>query len=127
MVSERQKKVTPIKSPSYIDDRSLLEKVRKKRRRGLVRRLAVFFILIAVAAVVMTQMITSQHHEIAQKQARKAEVEQKLADLQKQGHELKGKVKKLKDPEYIGKIARRDYYMTGEGELVFTTSEGNGN
>lgn len=121
MVSDRQNKVTPLDSPSYIEDRDLLEKVKRKRRRGLARRLVVFFVFVGVSATAMTSVITSQQHTIHEKQEQKANQKQKLTHLQKQGHDLKGKVKKLHDPEYIGQIARRDYFMTKNGELVFKT------
>jgi cell division protein DivIC len=120
MVSDRNKKVTPLGSPTYIEDRELFEKVRKKRRRGLARRLAVFFILVGIGAVTMTSYVTSQQETISQKQQKQAEYEQKLSHMKKTEHTLKGEVEKLNDLDYIGKIARRDLFMTKKGEVIFT-------
>lgn len=122
MVSEKKKKVTPLASPSYIENGNVYEKVKKKRRRGLARRLVVFFLFVALSAASLTSMITSQQQTIQEKQEQKAQQEEKLAQLEDQGEKLKGKVKKLHDPEYIGQIARRDYLMTKNGEFVFKTS-----
>ncbi|HEX7065148.1 MAG TPA: septum formation initiator family protein [Bacillales bacterium] len=123
MVTDRQKKVTPLGSPTYIEDRELYEKVRKKRRRGLTRRLAAFFILVGVGAVMMTSVVTAQQELIAQKQQKKAYYEKKLSHMQKQEHMLRGKIQKLNDLDYIGKIARRDYFLTENGETIFTVRE----
>lgn len=122
MVSDRQTKVTSLDAPSYIEDRHLLEKVKKKRRRGLARRLVVFFVFIGVAATAMTSMITSQQQTIHEKQQQKASHQEKLVHLQKQENNLTGKVKKLNDPDYIGQMARRDYFMSKNGEVVFKSS-----
>ncbi|HEX6922947.1 MAG TPA: septum formation initiator family protein [Bacillales bacterium] len=121
MVTDKQKKVTPLGSPAYIEDRELYEKVRRKRRRGLTRRLAAFFILVGVAAVMMTSVVTAQQELIAQKEQKKASYEQKLSQMEKQEHILKNKIQKLNDLDYIGKIARRDYFLTRDGETIFTT------
>lgn len=120
MVSDRNKKVTPLAPPAYIEDRELFEKVRKKRRRGLARRLAVFFMLVGIGAVTMTSYVTSQQEAISQKQQQQAKYEQKLSHMQKTEHTLKGKIEKLNDLDYIGKIARRDLFMTKKGEVIFT-------
>lgn len=124
MVTDKKKKVTPLGSNAYIEDRELYDKVRKKRRRGLARRLAAFFILVGVAAVSITSVLAQQQAVIAQKQQQKASYQQKLSQIEKKGHTLKGEVKKLNDPNYVGKIARRDYFLTKKGETVFT-SQGN--
>lgn len=121
MVTDREKKVTPLGASAYVEDRELFEKVRKKRRRGLARRLAAFFVLVGIAAVTITPVVASQQQIITQKQQQKASYQQKLSHLKKQKHTLKNKVQKLKDPDYIGKIARRDYFLTNHGETVFTS------
>ncbi|HET7629480.1 MAG TPA: septum formation initiator family protein [Bacillales bacterium] len=128
MVSERKKKkVTPIGTGAYIEDQQLYEKLRKKRRRGLTRRLTAFFILIGIAAVSMTSVITAQQQLIAEKRQQKAEYAEKLSHMRKEENKLKEKVTKLKDPDYIGQLARKDYFLTKDGEIVFTSGESDNN
>lgn len=127
MVTDKKKKVTQLGSTAYLEDRELFEKVRKKRRRGLARRLAAFFILVGIAAVSITSVVTSQQAVIAEKQQQKVYYQQKVSQIQKQGHTLKSEVKKLNNLDYVGKIARRDYFLTKKGETVFTSSGNNKN
>jgi len=123
MVTDRKRKVTPLGSNSYIEDRELLEKVRKKRRRGLTRRLVVFFILVGAAAVPITSLVTSQQAVIAQKKQNQSEMKHKLAQMKKKEHNLKSEVNRLNDLDYIGKIARSNYFLTKSGETVFVSKK----
>lgn len=125
MVSDRNRKVTPLNTPTYIEDPELLEKVKKKRRRGLTRRLIAFFILFGATAVTMTSIITSQHDVIAGKREQKAQYEEKLTQLKSEEQRLKNEIRKLNDPAYVADIARREFLMTekGSGEVVFTSRE----
>lgn len=119
MVSEKKKKVTPL-APGYIEEKEFIEKVRAKRRRGLTRRLAVFFIFVAIAAGTMTSIATSQAAEQQQMKEEKAALKEKLARLESKEESLRDEVKNLHDLDYIGEIARRDFYMSENGEIIFT-------
>src|SRR5690625_3598570 len=37
--------------------------------------------------------------------------------------ELKEQVERLHDPAYIAEVARRDYFLTKDGEMIFNVSE----
>jgi cell division protein DivIC len=126
MVSEKQKKVTPLQS-NYIEEKEFIERVRVKRRRGLTRRLAVFFIFVAVATVTMTSIVTSQAAQLEQKKKKEVTLEEQLTQLEEKEQSLQQEVKQLNDLNYIGEIARRDYYMSEKGEIIFTTSPENAN
>lgn len=124
MNRERMNKVTSIRSNQYLEDSvKQEEQVKRKKRIKLGIRLAVFCVFVALVAIPMTTMITSQQAMIDKKQEKKAMLQDKLASLQSEAHELRGKVEKLHNLEYIGKIARRDYYMTKEGDIVFITEK----
>ena len=53
----------------------------------------------------------------------KKELEERLAYLQESAENMSDEIVKLKDPEYIAKYARENYYYTKNGEYVLKVVE----
>lgn len=91
-----------------------------RRKKFLYRRLAAFFVVAAVMAYIMVSTLISQHSTLTDKKAEKERVHQELASLKQEEVLLKEEIVKLNDDDYIAKLARKEYFLSGEDEIIFT-------
>ncbi|MGM9927990.1 MAG: septum formation initiator family protein [Bacillus sp. (in: firmicutes)] len=118
MGSLKDRKVAKIES-TYVQQRekSLMQKA--KRKVFLRRRLALFGVFACILSGLAVSALFSQSSVIESKTMEKQAVEEKLAKLEKKQQLLEEEIIKLNDDEYIAKIARRDYFLSDEGEVIF--------
>ena len=84
------------------------------------RRLAVFFVVAAAVCIVLVSTIVNQNARLAEKEAQKTSVQEELMAVQEQKQMLELQIAKLQDDEYIAKLARKEYFLSEEGEIIFT-------
>ena len=118
MGSLRNKKIAKIQS-SYIEQREKKLQQKMKNRIGLKRRLIAFAIVALVFLGVTVSTMLSQSSALNEKQEKKEKLTTKLHSLEKEQQLLEEEIIKLNDDEYIAKIARRDYFLSNEGEVIF--------
>ncbi len=112
----------------YVQEKQVYDKIKKRRRRGLYRRLFAYSILTGIITFAFLSIFISQHTLLNEKVKEKAELEAELELANKQQIDLREEIKKLNDYEYIGEIARRDYFFSNDGETIFTfPNESSGN
>ncbi|MBD8034837.1 MULTISPECIES: FtsB family cell division protein [Solibacillus] len=87
------------------------------RRR---RRMAVFFILATVAIVVLVKANMVQHERLAAKEEAKVAATELLDEALNKQELLNLQIAKLEDDEYIAKLARKEFFLSDEGEIIFT-------
>ena len=114
----RDSKVAKIQS-TYVEQTEHNQQKRKKRRQGLKRRLVLFAVIATVLSVLTVSTLLSQSAAIQAKEEAKQDLEKKLISLEKEQQLLEEEIMKLNDDEYIAKIARRDYFLSDEGEVIF--------
>jgi len=114
-----QKKVEII-NQSYINQKEALNLQAARKRKLLKRRLAVFFAIVAITTFFIVQAIQSQNEILEAKQAQLEQLKKQHAKNLKQQKILEDEIIKLQDDEYIGKYARQEYFLSGEGEIIFT-------
>lgn len=119
MKAERRH-VTQIRS-EYVASREVYEKVQRKRRKGLSRRLAAFVVLLGLVVYGMTHVIHAQSVKLDKMEAKRAHLQKQLTTTKDQQQKLKQQIKRLNDDEYLGKLARKNFYMSKDGEIIFTT------
>lgn len=110
--------------------RSSAEKLKKqqiKQRKRVLsrRRLVVFFAFAAVVCIVLGSAMINQNARLAEKEEEKSQVEEQLATVKEQQEMLKLQITKLEDDDYIAKLARKEYFLSEEGEIIFTIPKGN--
>ncbi|AVQ34096.1 septum formation initiator family protein [Staphylococcus muscae] len=93
-----------------------LKKVVKKRM--LVFGGGLFAIILVLLIMVGVQMHNNQ--QASQERQAKEEEYQKIQDEE---IELKERLNNLNDEEYIEKIARDEYYLSNDGEVIFKLPE----
>lgn len=122
MSLERSKKITELQS-QYAVEQERQQQISKRRKRGLFRRLLLLGILVIVTSSVIVTTLFSQSSAINEKNEQKEKLEEELAGLEKEENILREEIVKLNDDEYIAKIARRDYFLSDDNEIIFNIKE----
>lgn len=104
----------------YIQEKQVYDKIMKRRRRGLYRRLIAYSILTVILSVSFISVFTSQHQLLNEKKEEKERLQHELKLVKKQEIDLREEINKLQDYEYVGELARRDYFFSDDGETIFT-------
>lgn len=94
-----------------------------RRKKVLYRRLAVFFILATVVSYLMVSTLISQNSVLANKAEEIEQLEKELGSLKDDEILLKEEIVKLNDDEYIAKLARKEYFLSEDNEIIFTLPE----
>ncbi|MES1042057.1 MULTISPECIES: FtsB family cell division protein [Peribacillus] len=123
MSSLRKKKVAKIENPYVAQQEKKVQTVEKKKR-GLMRRLTLYSVFAAVFLIFAVSTLITQNVALDEKVQQKEELKGKLAGLKKDETLLKEEIVKLNDDDYIAKIARRDYFLSEKGEIIFTLPKG---
>ena len=71
----------------------------------------------------MVSTLISQNSTLADKKVEKEQAQQELSSLQKEESLLKDEIVKLNDDDYIGKLARKEYFLSDDNEIIFTLPE----
>ncbi|MCD8501004.1 MAG: septum formation initiator family protein [Bacillaceae bacterium] len=90
-----------------------------RMRKGLYRRLTALVLFIVFFLTMTFFSFHSQNRVLGQKLEQKEYLEMKLEQLTLQERDLTEEIDKLNDLEYIAEIARRDYFLTKPGEIIF--------
>jgi cell division protein DivIC len=90
-----------------------------RKRKVLVRRLSLFFAFALFLSYFMVSNILSQASMLDQKVVQKKQLEGQLAGLKNQQQILKDNIVKLNDDDYIAKLARKEYFLSNKGEVIF--------
>ncbi len=114
--------VTKLQS-SYVLAHEEKEKKASKRRRIVVVRFTFLSAILIVLSSVFLYALHSQSADIEAKIEDKKKLEQKLETLEKQQKRLEEEIKKLHDDDYIAELARKKYFLSKEGEIIFTVPE----
>ncbi len=104
----------------YAQQQERKEKNAVKRKKRLFRRLAVFLAIVIMVGAGLTSVLISGSQALQTKKEEYAQLESDLKKLEEQQSLFEEEVVKLNDDEYIAKLARRDYFLSDEGELIFT-------
>lgn len=114
----RSRKITTLHS-NYTHEQKEQHQERKKKRRGLYRRLTLMGLLATAIGYIMGSILFSQGDVLQQKMKEKIELERKYAALKQQEKDHHAEIVKLNDDEYVAKLARNEYFLSEEGEIIF--------
>ena len=100
------------------------EAIRKaKMRAARNRRLLVFFVFAVAILGFLGKTIVNQNQRLEEKQVAKQQLKVEFEEVQDLQELLKLQLAKLDDDEYIAKLARKEYFLSEEGEIIFTIPE----
>lgn len=118
----RERTITEIQN-DYKEQVERQNQLKKRRRKGLYRRLTVFGALVFLTAIVLASSIWSQTSSLSAKEEKKEQLEKELKSLKTKQTDLKEEISKLKDEDYVTELARRDLFMSGDGEIIFNVEK----
>ncbi|SES43418.1 septum formation initiator family protein [Psychrobacillus sp. OK032] len=124
-MGEKQRNVSAGKqvaaiNTDYVRSIERQENRKKAKKVRLFRRLAVFGIMSLALVGFLISTLVSSNQTLEQKQLQKEKVSEELAKVQEEQEMLKLQISKLNDDEYIGKLLRKEYFLSEEGEIIFT-------
>ena len=94
----------------------------KKQKK---RRIAAIVTVSSVFIVGLSMNLMKNTQEIAALDTEQVAAAEELTDVEKHQENLQDEIKKLEDDEYIAKLARSQYYLSQEGEIIFSFPEDN--
>jgi cell division protein DivIC len=122
MSAIRKRTITKLNN-EYIEQSKEAGIAKTRKQKRLFRRLAVFFVFASVMSIIMISTFVSQTAALEEKLKTKEIREQELKDLKNQHETLEDEIVKLNDDEYIAKLARKEYFLSQEGEIIFSLPE----
>lgn len=124
MYEKAKSKVARIEN-RYIKDTATMKKTRSRRRIALFRRLAFMAIIFAVVGGLLTITYTKQVLTLKEKKEKQVQVDKKMVAMKDEQDSLNEQIKKLHNDDYIAKLARSEYYLSKDGEIIFNIPEEN--
>lgn len=116
------KTVTKIKS-TYINEYDAQKKSSNLRKKRLKQRLAITAVIMMTVFFVFVTYHMKQYKLHADKQKAYDTLTEELKTLEKKEKELQEEIDLLNDEEYILDIARTNYFLSKEGELIFQSEK----
>jgi cell division protein DivIC len=120
--ADRVRKITKLQT-EYVHKHEESQMNKARRKKVLFRRLTVFFILVAIVVTAMISTLLSQNVILSQKMKEKEQLQEELASLKKDEVVLREEVVKLNNDEYIANLARKEYFLSEDDEIIFTLPE----
>ncbi|MBY0148333.1 septum formation initiator family protein [Neobacillus niacini] len=122
MSSVKEKNIAKIET-TYVHQQEIAEIASARKRKLLFRRLTLFSVFAVIMSYLMITSFVSQSSTLDKKVAQKKQLEQELVQLKKQQEILKEDIVKLNDDDYLAKLARKEYFFSENGEIIFNIPE----
>ncbi|PLS03485.1 FtsB family cell division protein [Neobacillus cucumis] len=124
MAADLKRNVSKMQT-TYVEQQEYAEIASSRKRKLVLRRLSVFFVFASLLTYLMISNNLSQTAKLDAKLAQKKKLEHQFADLKKQESILKEDIIKLNDDDYIGKLARKEYFFSEKNEVIFNIPDDN--
>lgn len=122
MGADQKKSVSKIQT-TYVKQQEYAEIASARKKKLLVRRLAMFLVLASILSYLMISSNISQTAMLNAKIAQKKELNHQLTELKAEQDILNENIIKLNDDDYIGKLARKEYFFSEKNEIIFNIPE----
>ncbi|MDX1806165.1 septum formation initiator family protein [Paenisporosarcina macmurdoensis] len=124
--NEENRNVSSI-NKDYVRSVERQEKREKAHKIRLFRRLSAFAVIVVLVMGWLTLTMFDKSQALAAKESKKSEVLQSLEQVQDEQDMLKSQILKLNDDDYIAKLARKEYFLSDDNEIIFAIPENEGN
>ena len=103
-----------------------LEALRKRKQKRHIRRRIVGILIISGFFVSgFAVNIWTNTQTISQMEEEKKEAQTELKLVEKEQEDLDDQIKKLENEDYVAKVARSQYYLSEDNEIIFSLPEDN--
>lgn len=103
----------------YMEQYQLQQERKQRRKKRLIQRLVFAATVMVVILGVMVTYHVKQRALYSEKLDQYEELQNELTLLEQEEKELLEEIDLLNDEEYILDIARTNYFLSKEGELIF--------
>lgn len=111
--------VTRMDNP-YIKHKTL-ESIREfKYKRKLKRRMQLIVAVGVLLIILVGSGLVRNYYTLQQLEGQKVQAQEELESLDLRQEELEYYIGLLEDEEYVSKLARSEYYLTKDNEIVFS-------
>ncbi|MGB6178852.1 FtsB family cell division protein [Carnobacterium sp.] len=97
------------------------QKIRRKRRV----RATIILLVGSIVIIFLSLKIYTNVQSISKMEIEKQEAEVTLKDTKQEQEQLQIQIKRLEDENYVAKLARSQYYLSKENEIIFSLPEDN--
>lgn len=117
-MEKQQSSIARIKS-EFVEQYELQKQRERRRKKRLVMRLSLSVIVMLLIAGSLFWYHMSQRSTYADKLDEHKQLTEEKEALEEKTEKLLEEINLLKDDEYILEIARTNYFLSKEGELIF--------
>ena len=118
-IGAEQKRIVSKIQTTYVKQQEYAEIASARKKKLLVRRLSMFLVFAAILSYLMISSSSSQAAKLNAKLAQKKQLNHELKELKEQRDILNENIIKLNDDDYIAKLARKEYFFSNKGEIIF--------
>lgn len=122
-MSKSSRNVTHLNN-QYISKLNYQQQLKQQRKKYLRRRLIIISIVGFVLLLIPTVPLVRDYLSVRNLKSEKVEATEQLAELEEYQDDLEYYIDLLNDDEYVAKLARSEYYLSQEDEVVFNLPEG---
>ena len=124
MKKENQTNVAKLTN-EYTHNKTLQALRERKHKRHMRRRITGILAVSCFFVSGFAINIWTNTQTISQMEKEKKEAQNELKLVEKEQENLNNQIKKLEDEDYVAKVARSQYYLSEENEIIFSLPEDN--
>lgn len=109
----------------YTHNKTLQVLRERKHKRYMRRRITVILAVSVFFVSGFAINIWTNTQTISQMEVEKEEAQTELKLVEKEQEDLNNQIRKLENEEYIAKVARSQYYLSEDNEIIFSLPEDN--
>lgn len=113
------REVTSIRN-DYVRSVERQEQRQQAHKVRLFRRLSVFGLIVVLASVWFGSTLHAQSQTLSEKEQLREEALVALQEVEQEQEKLEEQIVLLNDEKYLAKLARKEYFLSKEGEIIFT-------
>ena len=108
---------------NYMKQQEQSLKKQARRKKLFVRHMTIFVVLTLTLSYLSISTLISRNSLLQAKEKEKAKLVKQLSALEQEQASLENEVVKLHDKEYINKLARSEYFLSDDGDIIFNIPE----
>lgn len=104
---------------TYTSAKNKKKQQQQMRKRVVRKRITLFGGILLLIIIILAIMLVTQKQSNNDDAVERQQKEQKYQKQQDEELALKEQLNNLNDKDYIEKVARDDYYLSNDGEVIF--------
>lgn len=121
-MSNQRQNVTHLNN-QYVSEFNYQQSLKMRRQKSLKRRMTVLLVVGFVLLLIPTVPLLRDYMRVRDFEAERVQATEHLSDLEDYQGDLEYYIELLNDEEYVAKLARSEYYLSKDEEVVFNLPE----